>query len=65
MDVNKTDLPMPPAFTGALEAHPKAKAAFAKLPPSHQREWLKYLNEIKKPETLARNILKFIDKLES
>ena len=35
-----------------------AKARFTKLPPSHQREWARYISEAKKDETKLRRIEK-------
>ena len=61
LDTKPRDAPMPKAFAAALESNEKAKAAFEKLPPSHQKEILVYLNFLKKPETLKRNIEKVIN----
>jgi hypothetical protein len=55
--------PMIKDLAKALTAHPKAQAAWDKLPPSHKREWLLHLHSIKKPETLQRNIEKLIASL--
>ena len=35
-----------------------AKERFTKLPPSHQREWSRYISEAKKDETKLRRIEK-------
>ena len=35
-----------------------AKERFTKLPPSHQREWARYISEVKKDETKLRRIEK-------
>ena len=35
-----------------------AKDRFTKLPPSHQREWARYISEAKKDETKLRRIEK-------
>ena len=35
-----------------------AKESFAKLPPSHQREWDRYISKAKKDETKLRRIEK-------
>ena len=35
-----------------------AKDRFSKLPPSHQREWARYISEAKKDETKLRRIEK-------
>ena len=64
-DIAKVELrfnPTPPAprlsddFTRALEKSKKAKLAFEKLTPSHQREIHRYLHGIKTPETLEKNL---------
>ena len=36
---------------------------FLSLPPSHQAEWLKYLNEAKQEATKERRLAKMIDQL--
>ena len=42
-----------------------AKERFTKLPPSHQREWARYISEAKKDETKLRRIEKMkLDLLE-
>ena len=63
LDTKPREVPMPAAFAAALESNEKAKAAFETLPPSHQKEILTYLNFLKKPETLQRNIKKDIESL--
>ena len=35
-----------------------AKDRFTKLPPSHQREWARYISEAKKDETKLRRLNK-------
>lgn len=45
---------MPPQLVAALGANPKAQAAFAKLPPSHQRLWQLYVHDAKQAETRVR-----------
>jgi hypothetical protein len=63
LDTEPREVPMPTAFAAALEINEKAKAAFEKLSTSHQKEILTYLNYLKKPETLERNIGKVIKSL--
>jgi hypothetical protein len=48
------------ALTRALEANPRAKAAFERLTPSRRKEILAYLNALKRPESLQRNVEKVI-----
>jgi len=64
-DPEPRSVPMPPEFEQALEQSPAARAAFERLPPSHQKEILSYLNWVKRPETLRKNIRKAIAKLET
>jgi uncharacterized protein YdeI (YjbR/CyaY-like superfamily) len=45
---------VPAELTAALRAKPKAQAAFAKLPPSHQRQWQLYVHDAKQAETRVR-----------
>lgn len=43
-----------------------AKERFTKLPPSHQREWARYISEAKKDDTKLRRIEKMkVDLLKS
>jgi len=50
-------------LAAALALQPEAEAAFAKLPPSHQREYLKWIEEARKPQTRQRRIEKTIEGL--
>ena len=54
----------PHKFTLALSKNKRAKEAFEKLAPSRQREILRYLNSLKQPETLERNIEKVVQFLQ-
>jgi hypothetical protein len=55
--------PMNPALAKVLKKSPKAKAAFARFSPSHQKELKRYLNHLKSPEALNRNISKIMNYL--
>ncbi|HKZ86867.1 MAG TPA: YdeI/OmpD-associated family protein [Anaerolineae bacterium] len=57
-------VPAPRKFTLALSKNKRAKEAFQKLAPSRQKEILRYLNGLKRPETLERNIEKVIQFLQ-
>ncbi|HTH72571.1 MAG TPA: YdeI/OmpD-associated family protein [Candidatus Pristimantibacillus sp.] len=50
--------PMPDWFREPLEADPKAKQAWDALPPSRQKEILRYLASLKSDEAKARNVAK-------
>ena len=51
--------------TEALRANPAALSRFEALPPSHRNEYLKWIDEAKRPETRARRIQGTIDRLMS
>jgi hypothetical protein len=57
-------VPVPRKFALALARNKHAKEVFQKLAPSRQKEILRYLNNLKQPETLERNIEKVIQFLE-
>lgn len=61
MDKQKIEIPQ--EFTDALKKNKEAHTAFEKMPPSHQREYLKYVLEAKKPETRARRIKASVERL--
>lgn len=42
---------LPVELASALEKAPEAKAVFEKLPPSHKKEYVRWISEAKKPET--------------
>ncbi len=63
VDTRPRIIPMPENFALALNRNTKAKAAFEQLPPSRQKEILTYLNWVKRPEALKRNIVKTISRL--
>lgn len=56
---------IPDDVQAALDRAPAAKALFEKLSPSHQREYLGFVAEAKKPETRARRLAQLLDKLLS
>lgn len=53
-------VPAPREFELALSKNRQAKETFEQLVPSHQKEILRYLNNLKQPETLERNIQKVL-----
>lgn len=48
--------PMNPALAKALKRETKARRIFEGLSPSHQKELKRYLNHLKSPEALQRNV---------
>ena len=47
---------LPEFFANVLQKHRAASACFAKLPPSCQREYVRWLEDAKRPETRARRL---------
>lgn len=62
-DTRPRIVPMHPRFSSALSRDPKAKTAFGRLAPSHQKEILRYLYSLKTEESLVRNIDKVVRRL--
>jgi hypothetical protein len=58
-------LPVPRPFAQALKANTAARKAWEGLTPSRRKEILSYLNHLKAPESLARNIARTIKHLSS
>lgn len=57
------DAPWPTELQEALASNPAASERFLALPPSHQREYLKWIHEAKRSDTRARRIQATIDRL--
>lgn len=62
-DNEPRELPVPLLLRKFLDSDSKAGAAWDKLPPSYRREYLAYLNSLKTPEALERNVRKVIAEL--
>ena len=62
-DHESREIPVPKPLLEMLEANPGASEAWQALAPSRQREILSYLNFLKTPEALERNIHKAIANL--
>jgi hypothetical protein len=57
--------PMPPWFRSALRENSVASKAWKKLPPSRQKEVLRYFSNLKSPEAKQRNLARAISALSS
>jgi uncharacterized protein YdeI (YjbR/CyaY-like superfamily) len=57
----RAPLPMPDDFAAALKKSKAAKAAFEKFPPSHQREYIEWIVEAKRPETRTKRLAQAIE----
>jgi uncharacterized protein YdeI (YjbR/CyaY-like superfamily) len=49
-------LPVPPDLKRALAGNTKARGAFEKFPPGHQREYVEWITAAKRDETRARRV---------
>ena len=56
---------VPPDFQQALDQDPVAKAAFQKIPYTHQREYVHAIQEAKREETRRSRIAKAIEMLKA
>jgi hypothetical protein len=56
LDLKRRMEPMNPRLARALKKDAKAKKVFEGLSPSHQKELKRYLNHLKSPEALQRNV---------
>ena len=54
---------LPEELTAALRRRPAVQRAFDALPPSHQREYVKWIAEAKRAETRAARAAKTVAKL--
>jgi hypothetical protein len=59
-DPESRTIPVHPRLQAALEKNKKAKATFEKLPPSRQKEIIRYIGFLKTEESLDRNVKKAI-----
>jgi uncharacterized protein YdeI (YjbR/CyaY-like superfamily) len=59
--VPRPDLVVPPEFAKALARAKPAKAHFDRFAPSHQREYLQWILDCKRPETRQRRIEQAIE----
>lgn len=62
--MTQDSMTIPLELSYALAADKEAQAIFESLSPSHQREYIKWVEEAKKAETRAKRIQKMIDMLK-
>jgi hypothetical protein len=60
LDRNSREIPLPGPLLAALQENAQARAAWEALAPSRRREILTYLNFLKTPEALERNVQKTV-----
>ena len=59
----EVEVPDPPELLEALAANTAAEAAYAALPPSHRREYARWVGEAAKPETRAERAERTVRRL--
>ena len=64
-DIAPISLDLPDDLAQALAGNQTAQAAYEKLPPSHKREYLNWINSAKRPETRNRRIAETVTKLQA
>lgn len=62
-DTEPREVVVPPDLGAALAASPAAGAAFGRLAYTHQREYVDWIVEAKRPETRARRVAGTVDRL--
>ncbi len=63
LDTQPRTLPMPGELREAFRRNPAAKRAFARLRRSDRNDILAYLNSLRRPETVRRNVEKVMRRL--
>jgi hypothetical protein len=65
LDTEKREVVVPPELAAALDADPAAKAAWAKLSYSHQRQHVEPIAAAKADDTKAKRVAKTLEILKS
>ena len=60
-DPNKRTIEMHPALKKAIESNKSAKLVFERLPPSRQKEIIRYISHLKTEEKIIANVSKAIN----
>lgn len=63
LDLSSRTVPVPADLRAALAMHPKARKAFAEMPPGHRRQFLMWCASGKRPETRRKHLDRAIDHL--
>ena len=64
LDVEERVVTVPAELKRAFRSDKTAQAAFEKLSYTHQREYVNWINEARKPETQARRIAQTLERLK-
>jgi len=65
LDTEPRDVPVPADLAAALAADPAAQACFDALAYSHRKEWVRWVEEAKKPETRGKRLATTVDALRA
>jgi hypothetical protein len=65
LDTEPRVVTVPDDFAAAMDADGAARTAFDKMAYTHQREWVRSVEDAKTPETRQRRITKAIDTLKT
>lgn len=65
LDTEERIVDVPEAFSAALVADGRAKARFERLPYSHRREYVEWIESARRPETRSSRIHKAIEMLKA
>jgi len=63
IDDSRRTLPTPPDLARALARNKAAKSAFEKMAYSHQKRYVDWIDDAKRPETRARRIEQTVEKV--
>ncbi|WP_130875133.1 YdeI/OmpD-associated family protein [[Pseudopropionibacterium] massiliense] len=61
--MDTTPIIVPPPLDAALAGDGELLAAWERLPPSHRREWIRSIEDAKRPETKQRRVTQLRDRL--
>ena len=65
LDSASRQVAVPDDLAAALDADPAATAFFAALATSHRKEYVRWIEEAKKPETRAARVTRTVEKLRA
>jgi hypothetical protein len=65
LDTDPRTVTVPDDLAAALAAEPSAQAAWGTLAYTHRKEWVRSIEDAKKPETRARRVAAAVEKLRS
>jgi hypothetical protein len=63
LDTAAREVIVPPDLAAAMAAQPSVQAFFDQLSFTHRKEWVRWLEDAKKPETRQARLMKAIDEL--